>query len=687
MRLGRFPHARLILWFGIFIISCLVPVQAQLQLDADQTPIPNHAPIPLTSNWHYRWDTLPEFPEGVELPQWNELEDWQSIDLPQKVRVEPDQEVLWLAVALPEVRLRFPALYFRGIPHILEAYINGEQVYLFDELKPDGTLKEKEGEFPIINLQPTHHAQILLIRVYVGNNRIAVGNDPSILLGFGHQPLYGSQPDLFRRLIFNDGVRFVLGFLFIVCGFFPLLITLFKRTDPIYSSFAFVTFLLGIYTITPAQLIRLLFNYSLLWTFIHHITFHLLPVSLSLFFEHVFGAGPKKIIRRLRYVHLIYAPLAIILASTPLLSWGTVALPTQIGSLFTASILIVLATWRAIKGDPEAKIISFGFSIFLICAMHDIVMYIYPISSWVTVQFYPWGMLFFLICLAFIVERRFTEAQNHLKAYAKASDRFVPHEFLQFLGKTSIIDVKLGDQVQKEMTVLFSDIRSFTSISESMPPEQNFNFLNAYLRAVSPVIRQYNGFIDKYIGDAVMALFPHSVEDAIWAAVSMQKALHQFNQTVREEGYPAINIGIGLHRGTLMLGTIGEQQRMETTVIADAVNLASRLEDSTKRYGASLVISQSTLNQLKHPEQFSSRYLGTILVKGKKEPIKICEIYESDAAHIRELKTETKDDFEAAIDLYDQGKLEAAAQLFQAVCTANPEDAVARLCLLRCKHL
>lgn len=97
--------------------------------------------------------------------------------------------------------------------------------------------------------------------------------------------------------------------------------------------------------------------------------------------------------------------------------------------------------------------------------------------------------------------------------------RFVPREFLRFLEKESIVDVKLGDQVQKEMTVLFSDIRSFTSLSESMSPKENFNFLNSYLKRVGPVIRNHNGFIDKYIGDAIMALFPDSAQDAMNADI------------------------------------------------------------------------------------------------------------------------------------------------------------------------
>ncbi|WP_445240301.1 adenylate/guanylate cyclase domain-containing protein [Microcoleus vaginatus] len=110
------------------------------------------------------------------------------------------------------------------------------------------------------------------------------------------------------------------------------------------------------------------------------------------------------------------------------------------------------------------------------------------------------------------------------------------------------------------MTVLFSDIRSFTTISEAMTPQENFSFINSYLSRVSPVIRAHQGFIDKYIGDAIMALFPESADDAVRAAVEMQKQVIIYNQDRLRSNYPLIVIGIGLHAGHLMLGTIGERE-------------------------------------------------------------------------------------------------------------------------------
>lgn len=178
------------------------------------------------------------------------------------------------------------------------------------------------------------------------------------------------------------------------------------------------------------------------------------------------------------------------------------------------------------------------------------------------------------------IDERTTERENilyNLKVTKEAFSRFVPREFLSLLNKKNVVDVQLGDQIEKEMTVLFSDIRGFTSLSEKMTPQENFNFINAYLSQMAPIIAQHHGFIDKYIGDAIMALFPTDAEEALNASIAMLKTLTTYNKILQKNNLAPINIGIGLNTGRLMLGTVGGKNRMDGTVISDAVNLASRI--------------------------------------------------------------------------------------------------------------
>ncbi len=268
-------------------------------------------------------------------------------------------------------------------------------------------------------------------------------------------------------------------------------------------------------------------------------------------------------------------------------------------------------------------------------------------------------------------------------SYAK----FVPREFLRHLGHDSIIHLKLGEQVQMDMTIMFSDIRSFTTLSEKLTPKENFTFLNEYLKRVSPAIRKNNGFIDKYIGDGIMALFSDNPENAVIASIEMMKELEVFSRQRIESSHEPIRIGIGLHTGTLMLGTIGEEERMESTVISDAVNLSSRMEGLTKLYGASIVISEQTFKYLKKPENYKYRFLGKVKVKGKNTSVSVFEIFDGELPEIIELKAKTAKDFENAVSLYYKREFIDAQELFMKIIAVNPKDRAASLYLSKCEKL
>jgi len=286
----------------------------------------------------------------------------------------------------------------------------------------------------------------------------------------------------------------------------------------------------------------------------------------------------------------------------------------------------------------------------------------------------------------------YNEMSGRLKDYIEnislmneANARFVPRQFLEYLGKDSIADIQLGDQIQKEMTVLFTDIREFTSISEQMTPKENFNFLNNYLGYMEPVIRNNNGFVDKFMGDSIMALFPDNTEDAINAAIEMRIKLIEFNHIISQFGQAPIDSGIGIHTGSLMLGIVGGEGRMEGTVISDAVNLASRLEGLTKLYGSSIIITEETLIKISDPTNYHYRFLDIVKVKGKKEAVYIFEIIDGDPEDIRELKAKTKDLFTQAIQEYKSKEFTQALDAFKEVVDINPSDMASLQYIQRCQ--
>ncbi len=276
--------------------------------------------------------------------------------------------------------------------------------------------------------------------------------------------------------------------------------------------------------------------------------------------------------------------------------------------------------------------------------------------------------------------------RREFERIAAASARFVPQEFLQVLQKESIVDVELGDQVQREMTIMFADVRSFTSMSENMSPQENFAFINNLLSQICPIVRQHHGFIDKYLGDGIMALFSERADDAVEAAVAMRQQLSRYNEQRQAAGEATVQLGIGLHTGVLMLGTIGEAERMEGTVISDAVNLAARVEGLTKHYGADVVISQQTLMKLDDPTQYDFRFIDRVKVKGKQVVVSVFEVLDGSAELSNELKLQTKSDFEQGLLMYHNKQFPQASVYFDKVLQQNRHDEAARLYLQRSAH-
>jgi two-component system sensor histidine kinase ChiS len=230
---------------------------------------------------------------------------------------------------------------------------------------------------------------------------------------------------------------------------------------------------------------------------------------------------------------------------------------------------------------------------------------------------------------------------------------------------------------------MFSDIRSFTDLSEVMSPEENFRFVNDYLQMMGPIVRRHNGFIDKYIGDAIMALFENA-DDAMKAAVEMLKALEDFNVEHLKTHAKPLGIGLGLHRGKVRLGTIGESGRMDGTVISDAVNLASRIEGLTKFYGVQCLISETVYHRLSSADRQFIRFVDKVKVKGKSVPVNIYEDYSANPLEIQTKKRLTQETFEEATRLFAVKEFTRAKALFEKVLQELPEDSASKSYIRRC---
>jgi adenylate cyclase len=248
--------------------------------------------------------------------------------------------------------------------------------------------------------------------------------------------------------------------------------------------------------------------------------------------------------------------------------------------------------------------------------------------------------------------------------------------------------LKLGGD-KKDLTVLFSDIRGFTTISEKLTPEALVALLNEYLTAMTKQVFRYEGLLDKYMGDAIMAVFgaplpqPDHARRACLAALEMMKELRRLQEKWREEGRPAFDIGIGINSGDMVVGNMGSEMRFDYTVMGDMVNLGSRLEGTNKEYGTNIIISEFTYEVVK--DSMCCRELDGVRVKGKIKPVKIYELLgeKKDEPNCKDMI----DYFAQGLALYREGKWDEAISAFQKVLDVRPLDRVSTMYMERCKNL
>ena len=258
-----------------------------------------------------------------------------------------------------------------------------------------------------------------------------------------------------------------------------------------------------------------------------------------------------------------------------------------------------------------------------------------------------------------------------------AHRRFVPHPFLESLARKDISEITLGDSVRKEMTVLFADMRGFTRRVAGMSGSESIEFINTYLGRMEPPVDRHGGFVDSYVGDAIMALFEHA-DAALQAALGMQAALASLNADLATP----IEFGLGIDTGELTLGTIGTENRVKCGVIGDCVNVASRVESLTRSYDVPFLTTDRTRARLRR--RYDLRFVDRVVVKGHTEAVRVFEIFDADPAPIREAKLRVATRYERAIGAYYARDFGLARSLFDECRAELPSDRVLALFVERC---
>jgi adenylate cyclase len=262
--------------------------------------------------------------------------------------------------------------------------------------------------------------------------------------------------------------------------------------------------------------------------------------------------------------------------------------------------------------------------------------------------------------------------------------RFVPQQFLKVLGKTNMTQISLGEQTNRRMTILVCNMRDFSEFSNKLTTEENFKFINSYLKVFGPIIRDYGGFTSRYLGPGMLSMFPNDPGEALKAAIKLRSILESYNVNRQNTGYEPIEIGIAVHTADVMIGIIGEEQRMEGSVVSTHVELTLDLEKLSTKLGVNVLLTDDALRSMRKHPQGHYRRLGAFQLEGEPRTIELYDLYEGDTEHIRRLKHETRQQFEHAVELFQSGRFYDAREGFVAVVKKNRYDLAAKLYFFEC---
>ncbi|TGK33808.1 adenylate/guanylate cyclase domain-containing protein [Leptospira gomenensis] len=618
-----------------------------------------------------------------------------------------------LEAKLKESKIYKPIfLYLESIGENWEIFLNGHS--LKREIHMDPTDKEMYSRRTIRNFRLAIDSSLLkegrnLLTFRMIGDAPASAFSKNVDLGFYIDGDYSITTEQKLSGEISTLINLCLNTIYVFFGLYHLLIFAKRREDRYNLYFGIFSVCMAVYSLSRSSIAFETIQDTTWITRIEYSSVSLLSPLFLLFMQDYFYGRAKfsKILFGILIFNLIVAVATILepfrYTMTSLRIWQISILPTLVYLLY----FMGKAVYQR-KKDATLMAVSMFTVVFI--AVYDVIDSVFFQSG---IRFTQFAYFLFVVALTTILANRFislyrqsedlnielSQQKLELARQKNAFFRFVPVQFLNVLGKDSAVEVNLGDSVLKEMSVLFTDIRSFTTISEQMTPEENFRFINDYLASMEPVVQKHEGFVDKFMGDGILALFSGEVESnqskfhgktsadkAILAAIEMKKKVQTINAEARTSHFKGLRIGIGINTGNLMLGTVGSRSRLDTTVIGDTVNVASRLESLTNLYRADILVTKNTLSAMTIAEDLAIREIDSVVVKGKTDPIIIYEVYEADAPHVRKLKDATLSLLTRGIILYKVADFQEALINFEQALKVYPEDIVSILYRKRCKE-
>ena len=482
----------------------------------------------------------------------------------------------------------------------------------------------------------------IIINISNFHNRYG-GTDKSIILG--------SAEMLNRSFVFNLLFYNIASTVLLLFSMFFIILHLNYKKMPYILWFAFTAITISIrISVFYPHILAYIWT-AIPWKLYFILRYTSMPLAalfFTIFINKMFNIQYKFVYRGIIVLCLLSTAF-IVTAPTLLVSCY---LYIQQALLFIAIIYDAAIIIRAlVKREKSAVWIALVLCILAGFALYDTLVSQWVVSGKLLLQ--EGAMVAIIIAVIMSIDgyakaiHQIEQLVEELKKIQTALRRFFPNQLLMFLQKNSITEINTGDSSELSMTVLSIDIRSFTSISEQLEPDEVFVLLNKYFALVAPIIRKYGGVIMKFLGDGFTALFSEKPDAAVLCGIEIQKKLQEENIQLRN--LPAIRAGIGIDTGKILLGVIGSDSRLDSVVISNTCYTAEELQAATKVYSNTIIISESILKSLQHPENFHIRCIQEAPVVTETEQTIIYEVYDCDAPDIQSKKQKTASYIEKAL--------------------------------------
>ncbi len=509
--------------------------------------------------------------------------------------------------------------------------------------------------------------------------------------GMWNSPTFGLQDQIAFLQYERNFIEFALGGSILIITIYHFMLYFFRRNDKAskyFAIFCLVT-LMRVISSGEVMLIQLFPNIPLeIITKLEYISFFLIGPFFFQFNKELFQEDIPE------YLNKIFLAIGYTLSFIALFS--NLRIYNYFVDVYYLFLLIltIISYYYYIKvlihRRKDSLVIFLFTNVFVLFGLNDILTVQRIIHTSELLQL---GVFIFLVGQSIIISRRLSIAFSEVEILSekmntlnKKYSKFVPEEFLKFFEKKSILEVEIGDYAEKEITVLYSGIRDFISLTEELGSKEIIVFLNKYYSGVTEIIAKNQGFIDKFVGDDITVIFPNSPDDALIAAKEILVYLNQFNQNKFNPNIPDIKIGIGIHTGKAHFGTIGGIDRLDTTLVGDTVMIARKMENLTKTFHIPILLTFQTFSLIHSNLKKMIREIESTKIRGREGLLTVYDFFGYESEDKIEKKILLSPDFFTGITKFRAGLIKPAREIFLKCNSFLPEDPIFILYLNRCNE-